>query len=125
MWTQVASVELPLGMQTADTTGVIDQVEMQFKAVLHREPHRDERVPHVEALAPVVARAYERLLARRDALRAKESRRRPPVTEEAGPNRDDASENLDDARRALESVLASGTKLTDGKSSAPASPPPA
>ena len=67
-WTDIASVELPAGMQSGDVRGVIEQLEMQVKAVLGKGATDD--IPRVKSLAPVVKRAFDRMVARRDELSA-------------------------------------------------------
>lgn len=114
-WMDVASVELPAGMQTADTLSVIDQIEMQVKAVHSKPPKKgDDGVPRVEALAVVVRRAFDRLLTRRDALRLVESLRQPAAPTATPVEESAADTKLDDAWKGYERVVSAGTKLTDG-----------
>lgn len=109
-----ASVLLPAGMLGGDTRTLIDQFEMQVKAVLARE--RDEDVPHVKALVAVVRKAFERMLARRDAFVAREALRNAAVDMTSREDQEVANDNVDDAWRGIEHVLHGATFLTDGES---------
>jgi len=112
-WTDIASVELPAGMQSGDVRGVIEQLEMQVKAVLGKGATDD--IPRVKSLAPVVKRAFDRMVARRDELSAREAQRKPSPESASGERQDTANTTADDAWRAIEHALKGATYLTDGK----------
>ena len=116
-WTDVASVELPSGMQLADLLTVIDQIVVQVKAALAKPSKKgDDGVPHVEALVPVVKRAFDRLVSRREVLRELESKRQPDEPAKTAEEEHTSDVTLDDAWKGVERVTDAGTKLTDGVS---------
>ena len=112
-WKDIATVELPIGAQIGDLTGVVDQLEQQVKAALGPRATQPE-APHVKALAPPVEDAFEALLAARDALVAAE-RKRPAVPSGAPGGRDTSAANTsaDDAWRAFEKFLDAARSLDD------------
>lgn len=112
-WKDVASVDLPYGAQVGDLLGVVDQLEMQVKAVLSPKGGAVD-APRVKCLAPVVDDALGAMLEARDALRAVEAKR----PKRAAPSGDGAVTSAanaaaDDAWRSLEKLLDAGRFLPD------------
>lgn len=111
-WKDVASVDLPNGVQVGDLLGVVDQLEMQVKAALSPKGGAVD-APRVKCLAPVVDDALGALIEARDALRAAEAKRAKHAPVADGAETAAANTAADDAWRALERLLAAGRALPD------------
>ncbi len=111
-WKDVASVDLPSGVQIGDLLGVVDQLEMQVKAALSPKASA-VGAPRVKCLAPVVDDAFAALIEARDALKAAEAKRATHAPVADGAETAAANTAADDAWRAMERLLAAGRALPD------------